>query len=310
MSGSFDPPDTVGENAVLKGTAPVVKINDYKSEIINFTRGKGRINCQLKGYFPCHNASEVIEKFAYDPEADLENTPDSVFCTHGAAVVVKWYDLKNWQHLENFLKPKREDVRQPVSRSQVAEYRSILEQDKELLKIFEQTYGKIKVDRYTVFDPAKKADKGDKMPKERHYDRDFLLVDGYNIIFAWDDLKEIAKTDINAARERLINILCNYQGFKRCEVILVFDAYKVKGNVGSIEQHHNITIVYTKEAETADMYIEKVTHQIAKNHRVRVATSDGLEQIIILGHGAMRLSATNFKAEVDEIEKAIREIIE
>ncbi|MBQ5313980.1 MAG: NYN domain-containing protein [Oscillospiraceae bacterium] len=309
MSGSFDPPETVGENAVLKGTAPVVEINDYKSEIINFSRGKGRINCQLKGYFPCHNASEVIEKFAYDPEADLENTPDSVFCTHGAAIVVKWYDVKNTMHLESFLKPKREDVRQSITRREVTEYRSILEQDKELLKIFEQTYGKIKVDKRTVFDPAKN-EKSKKMPKERHYDKDFLLVDGYNIIFAWDDLKEIAKTDINAARERLINILCNYQGFKRCEVILVFDAYKVKGNVGSIERYHNITIVYTKEAETADMYIEKVTHQIAKNHRVRVATSDGLEQIIILGHGAMRLSASNFKAEVDEIEKAIREIIE
>ncbi len=309
MSGSFDPPETVGENAVLKGSAPVVEINGYKADIINFTRGKGRINCQLKGYFPCHNASEVIEKFAYDPEADLENTPDSVFCSHGAAVAVKWYDVKNWQHLENFLKPKREDVRQPVARREVTEYRSILEQDKELLKIFEATYGKIKVDSRTVFDPAKKADK-DKPVKEHRYDRDFLLVDGYNIIFAWDDLKEIAKDDINAARERLINILCNYQGFKKCEVILVFDAYKVKGNVGSIERYHNITIVYTKEAETADMYIEKVTHQIAKNHRVRVATSDGLEQIIILGHGAMRLSASNFKAEVEEIEKAIREIIE
>ncbi|MBR5251390.1 MAG: TetM/TetW/TetO/TetS family tetracycline resistance ribosomal protection protein [Oscillospiraceae bacterium] len=310
MSGSFAPPETVGENAVLKGTAPVVKINDYKSDIVNFTRGKGRINCQLKGYFPCHNASEVIEKFAYDPEADLENTPDSVFCTHGAAIVVKWYDVKNTMHLESFLKPKRESVRQSVTRSQVTEYRSILEQDKELLKIFEATYGKIKVDSRTVFDPAKNADKQDKMPKARQYDKDFLLVDGYNIIFAWDDLKAIAKDDINAARERLINILCNYQGFKKCEVILVFDAYKVKGNVGSIERYHNITIVYTKEAETADMYIEKVTHQIAKNHRVRVATSDGLEQIIILGHGAMRLSATNFRAEVDEIEKAIREIIE
>lgn len=309
MSGSFDPPETVGENAVLKGTAPVVKINDYKSDIISFTRGKGRINCQLKGYFPCHNPSEVIEKFAYDPEADLENTPDSVFCTHGAAIVVKWYDVKNSMHLESFLKPKKEEIRQSVSRREATEYRSVLEQDKELLKIFEQTYGKIKVDSRTVFDTAKKPNR-DKPSMGHRYDRDFLLVDGYNIIFAWDDLKELAKDDINAARERLINILCNYQGFKKCEVILVFDAYKVKGNVGSIERYHNITIVYTKEAETADMYIEKVTHQIARNHRVRVATSDGLEQMIILGHGAMRLSATNFKAEVDEIEKAIREIIE
>ena len=189
------------------------------------------------------------------------------------------------------------------------EYRSILEQDKELLKIFEQTYGKIKIDKYTAFAPAKKADKKDS-GKVVKYAKDFLLVDGYYIIFAWDDLKAIAKEDINAARERLINILCNYQGFKRCEVIVVFDAYKVKGNVGSIERYHNITIVYTKEAETADMYIEKVTHEIAKNYRVRVATSDGLEQVIILGHGAMRMSASGLKTEVEEIEKAIREIIE
>lgn len=309
MSGTFEPPETVGENAVLKGEAPVVKINDYKSEIINFTRGKGRINCQLKGYFPCHNAEEVIAAMGYDPESDIENTPDSVFCPKASATVVKWHEVKDWMHLESFLKPEKEYVRQPVTRSEAVEYRSILEQDKELLKIFEQTYGKIKVDKYTAFDPAKKADKNDN-GKSVKYTKDFLLVDGYNIIFAWDDLKEIAKEDINAARERLVNILCNYQGFKRCEVIVVFDAYKVKGNVGSIERYHNITIVYTKEAETADMYIEKVTHEIAKDYRVRVATSDGLEQVIILGHGAMRMSASGLKTEVEEIEKAIREIIE
>ncbi|MBR6519234.1 MAG: NYN domain-containing protein [Oscillospiraceae bacterium] len=309
MSGSFDPPETVGENAVLKGEAPVVKINDYKSEIINFTRGKGRINCQLKGYFPCHNTDEVVAQFGYDPEKDLENTADSVFCPKASATVVKWNEVKDWMHLESFLKPKKEAVRQPITRSEVVEYRSILEQDKELLKIFEQTYGKIKIDKYTAFDPARKKEKTE-TNKTVKYDKDFLLVDGYNIIFAWDDLKATAKEDINAAREKLINVLCNYQGFKRCEVIVVFDAYKVKGSVGSIERHHNITVVYTKEAETADMYIEKVTHQIARNHRVRVATSDGLEQVIILGHGAMRMSASNLKEEVTEIEKAIREIIE
>ncbi len=309
MSGSFDPPETIGENAVLKGEAPVVKINNYKSEIINFTRGKGRISCQLKGYFPCHNADEVIKNADYNPESDLENTPDSVFCPKASATVVKWYDVKNWMHLESFFKPEKECVRQGITHSRVVEYRSILEQDKELLKIFEQTYGKIKTDRHTVFDPAKKNDKKDSS-KTIKYSKDFLLVDGYNIIFSWEELKKLANEDINAAREHLINILCNYQGFKQCEVIVVFDAYKVKGSTGSIEKHHNITVVYTKEAETADMYIEKVTHEIAKNYRVRVATSDGLEQVIILGHGAMRMSADNLKAEVDEIEKAIREIIQ
>lgn len=309
LSGSFEMPTLSQGYSVLQGSAPVVKINEYKKEFVNFTKGKGRINCSLKGYFECHNAQEVIQQTAYNPESDVENTPDSVFCPHASATVVKWNEVFDKMHLELFLKPKQNDI-PAVSKRQVSQYQNLLEQDKELLKIFEQTYGKIKTDKYTVFNTVKKEDSGNLNISKTGYQQDFLLVDGYNIIFAWDDLKEIAKEDIDAARHRLINLLCNYQGFKRCEVIVVFDAYKVKGNVGSIEKYHNITVVYTKEAETADMYIEKVTHKIAKNHRVRVATSDNLEQVIILGHGAMRLSAKNFKAEIDEIEKAIREIIE
>lgn len=309
MSGNFDAPIMNGDTSTLKGDIPVIELNNYKQEFINFTRGKGKMNCVFKGYFECHNTAQVISEIGYDAESDIENTADSVFCPHASATVVKWYDVKEKMHLESFLKPKVEDVSPIITQNQVREYRSVLEQDKELLKIFEQTYGKIKTDRYTVFNTPKKSENSSSF-KNVGYDQDYLLVDGYNIIFAWDDLKKIAESDIDTARHRLINILCNYQGFKRCEVILVFDAYKIKGNVGSIEKYHNITVVYTKEAETADMYIEKVTRKIAKNCRVRVATSDNLEQMIILGHGAMRLSARNFKQEVDQIEKAIRDIIQ
>ena len=313
MSGSFDSPLQDGEHSTLTGSAPVSEINSYNSSLINFTRGKGRISLKFKGYFPCHNAEEVIEKFAYDPEADLENTPDSVFCTHGAGFVVKWNEVKNKMHLEPFLKEKKntdDDKPVRITRRQVEQYYTSLEDDKELLKIFESTYGKIKTDKYLAMKTQPKDEKKVNKTTAVPYEKEYLLVDGYNIIFAWEHLKKIAEQDIEDARHKLANTLCNYRGFKKCEVILVFDAYRVKGNVGEISKYHNITIVYTKEAETADMYIEKVTHEIARKYRVRVATSDGLEQIIILGHGALRLSASAFLEEVQEVEKAIREYID
>ncbi len=307
MSGSFDSPMTDGDYSTLTGYAPVCEINSYGGEIINFTRGKGRIQLKFKGYMPCHNPEQVIARTGYDPESDLDNTPDSVFCTHGAGFVVKWDEVKNKMHLESFLKEKKESRPVRITPRQVEQYYSVLEADKELMKIFEQTYGKIKTDKYLAL---KSAPKENKRPNPVTYDKEFLLVDGYNIIFAWDHLKKIAEEDIEDARHKLANTLCNYQGFKRCEVILVFDAYKVKGNTGSIEKYNNITVVYTKEAETADMYIEKVTHEIGRKHRVYVATSDGLEQVIILGHGAMRLSANALLEEVTEVEKAIREYLQ
>ena len=313
MSGSFDTPGQDGESSTLTGSAPVSEINSYNATLINFTRGKGRIVLKFKGYFPCHNADEVIEKFAYNPEADLENTPDSVFCTHGAGFVVKWNEVKNKMHLEPFLKEKKAETvhRVPqVTRRRVEQYYTSLEDDKELLKIFESTYGKIKTDKYLALKTAQKEENKTRNKDAVPYEKEYLLVDGYNIIFAWEHLKKIAQDDIEDARHKLANTLCNYQGFKKCEIILVFDAYKVKGNVGEISKYHNITIVYTKEAETADMYIEKVTHEIVRKHRVRVATSDGLEQIIILGHGALRMSASALLEEITEVEKAIREYLE
>ena len=313
MSGSFESPVQDGDSSTLTGSAPVSEINSYNATLINFTRGKGRISLKFKGYFPCHNADEVIEKFAYNPEADLENTPDSVFCTHGAGFVVKWNEVKNKMHLEPFLKEKKAEISSrpaPISRRQVEQYYTSLEDDKELLKIFESTYGKIKTDKYLALKTAQKEENKSKNPNAVPYEKEYLLVDGYNIIFAWEHLKKIARDDIEDARHKLANTLCNYQGFKKCEIILVFDAYKVKGNVGEISKYHNITIVYTKEAETADMYIEKVTHEIGRKHRVRVATSDGLEQIIILGHGALRMSASALLEEITDVEKAIREYLE
>ncbi len=309
MSGNFDSPVTQGENSVLTGSAPVSEINSYSRDIINFTRGKGRIYLKFKGYMPCHNSDEIIAKIGYNRESDLENTPDSVFCTHGAGFVVKWNDVKNKMHLESFLKEKKTQRTVYTQQRQVRQYYSALEADKELMKIFESTYGKIKTDRYLALQTAHN-DRKEKEYSPLKIEKEFLLVDGYNIIFAWENLKKLATEDVQAAREKLANILCNYRGFKNLDVILVFDAYRVKGNVGSIEQYHNITIVYTKEAETADMYIEKVTHEIGKKHRVRVATSDGLEQIIIMGHGAMRLSASALWEEVKEVEKTIREFLQ
>lgn len=312
MSGTFDSPQQDGENSILVGEAPVSEINSYNSTLINFTRGKGRIVLSFQGYKPCHNRQQIIDEKGYNPESDLENTPDSVFCSHGAGFIVKWDEVKNKMHLPSFLKEKREQAERPVyvSKRQVEQYYTSLEDDKELLKIFEQTYGKIKTDKYLALKSTPKNESKIKSTNLVPYEKEYLLVDGYNIIFAWDNLKKIAQEDLEDARHKLVNILCNYRGFKKCEVIVVFDAYKVKGNPGEISKYHNITIVYTKEAETADMYIEKVTHEIGKRNHVRVATSDGLEQIIILGHGAYRVSALAFQEEVKTVEKAIKEYLQ
>lgn len=212
----------------------------------------------------------------------------------------------------NVLKADEEPEEPAVTRQRSEAYRGSLLQDKELMRIFEMTYGPIKRRSGEALHTPKPTGNSPKPGKAAPPPEgpEYLLVDGYNIIFVWEELAELAKTDLDAARHRLIQILCNYQGYRRCELILVFDAYKVKGNPGSIERHHGISVVYTKEAETADMYIEKVTHTLAKEHRVRVATSDGLEQIIILGHGAIRVPARQFQEEVWQVEEAIREILE
>lgn len=311
MGGTFSQPETYGEMTIISGNAPVAAMRDYNKEVIGYTSGKGRLNCILSGYEPCHNAEEVIEEIGYNFDTDLENPADSVFCSHGAGFAVKWNEVYDYMHLEGLSFASDEDDNEAETVRQRAEsYLDMVADDNELMQIFERTYGKVthKASSYTVrktASPQKKYGKAKPLPQGPEY----LLVDGYNIIFAWDELRELAKSGLNMARDRLIDILCNYCGFRRCELILVFDAYKVKGNTGSVEKIHNINVVYTKEAETADMYIEKTTHELGRKHRVRVATSDSLEQIIILGSGATRISADEFLHEVKEAERAIMEII-
>ncbi|MCI6740616.1 MAG: TetM/TetW/TetO/TetS family tetracycline resistance ribosomal protection protein [Bacteroidales bacterium] len=308
MGGRFSAPESQGETALLEGEAPVAGLREYQAELTRYTRGRGRLNTALKGYEPCHNAQEIIQALGYDPDADTENPADSVFCSHGAGHTVKWDQVRDHMHLDTgWGRPKEPEFTAPPPREMARRaggYISSLAQDKELMAIFERTYGPLKKDPRRAFRPVEKPAAQAAAPQPQG--PEYLLVDGYNIIFAWPDLKELAQQNLEAARQRLTDILCNYQGFARCEVILVFDAYKVKGNPGTVEKLHNISVVYTKEAETADMYIEKVTHQLGRKHRVRVASSDGLEQIIILGAGAMRLSARAFREEVDAAEKAIR----
>lgn len=267
---------------------------DYPAEVLRYTRGRGRLSWEPDGYAPCRRPEEVIAAYGYDCNADTANTADSVFCSRGAGHTVRWDEVPGMAHIQtNVLKADEEPEEPAVTRQRSEAYRGSLLQDKKLMRIFEMTYGPIKRRSGEALHTPKPTGNSPKPGKAAPLPEgpEYLLVDGYNIIFAWEELAELAKTDLDAARHRLIQILCNYQGYRQCELILVFDAYKVKGNPGSIERHHGISVVYTKEAETADMYIEKVTHTLAKEHRVRVATSDGLEQIIILGHGAIRVPA-------------------
>ena len=313
MGGSFDPPETGadGDTTLLTGTAPASTMRSYPMEVVGYTRGRGHLTLTLDGYRPCHNAAEVIEAAGYEPEHDLDNPADSVFCAHGAGFVVPWEQVRSHMHVDSGWgkTAKTEEAVQARPR-RMAAYRATLEEDAELLKIFEQTYGPIKRDPLAAFRPTQKQERPDFNAEQWEIQPEYLLVDGYNIIFAWDELNALSKESLEAARHRLMDILCNYQGFKKCVLILVFDAYRVPGSPGSIEQYHNIHVVYTREAETADMFIERVTHEIGKGRRVRVATSDGMEQVIILGHGALRVSARMFHEEVQEAEKEIRRYLQ
>ena len=341
MQGTFDPPEQSGELAILTGTAPVVAMRDYAQEVTAYTKGSGRLTCTLKGYERCHNEAEVLEAYAYDPEADLQNPTGSVFCAHGAGFVVPWDQVPDYMHVESpFREKPREEIRtgavasaqnQPGSRASAPALS--YENDKELQAIFERTYGAQKergaaqatyvagrpgwarsrssnfhsgaTGRSGAGNGADSACRGAKKPQGE----DYLLVDGYNIIFAWEDLKELAQVNLAAARDKLMDVLCDYQGFKKNTLILVFDAYKVAGNPGSVSKYHNIHVVYTKEAETADQYIEKTVHEISRNHSVMVATSDALEQVIILGQGAGRMSAQGLREELEAAKIEVRQII-
>ena len=314
MNGSCNPPEQEGERAILTGWAPVAAMRGYPAELASYTRGRGRLSCWPHGYEVCARQDAVVDALAYDPDADLENSADSVFCSHGAGFVVPWYEVEDHMHLESGLQPASR-VEEPTPATPVMAaatvYRGTIEEDKELQAIYERTYGAVK---RKEFIPRK----NDVVTEtHKHISKtpvtqlpEYLLVDGYNIIFAWDELKSLAAESLAAARQSLADILSNYQGYRKCGVILVFDAYKVKGNPGSVEKYKNIHIVYTKEAETADAYIEKATYDMRKQYRVRVATSDGMEQLIILGHGAARIPANVFLQEVQQAHTEIREIVQ
>lgn len=331
MQGTFDAPEVEGETAILKGTAAVAQMRDYQKEVVSYTHGTGKLFCSLKGYAPCKNQDEVVQNIGYDPEADLENPTGSVFCAHGAGFVVPWDQVEAYMHLQSGVDMDEldseswyEDVESAqnpgtavdnanISRNISGKngkfsYSGSYEEEEELQAIFERTFGPMKRDR-TAFQkktvhsstPATRYRAG--KPRQEEY----LLVDGYNIIFSWEELNELAKENIHAACDKLMDILSNYQGYRKCTLILVFDAYKVEGHVEEIITYHNIYVVYTKEAETADQYIEKTVHRIGRQYQVTVATSDGLEQVIIMGQGAHRISAQGLKKEIEDTEKTARE---
>lgn len=327
MQGSCGTPDLTGEMAVLTGTAPVSTMQDYPLTVAAYTKGKGRILCSLNGYAPCHNAEEVIAAAAYDAEADLENPTGSVFCAHGAGFLVEWDKVPNYMHLESKCKgssriqetvqmaapkkapkPKEADSSKSSSLA-VGRYTA---DDKELADIFNRTYGtksgKNKFEPEAVLQQQPSTVKTVIKPQEQV--EEYLLVDGYNIIFSWEELKKLSEGNLAAARQKLMDLLCNYQGFKKCTLILVFDAYKVEGFQGEIQKYHNIYVVYTKEAETADQYIEKTVHEIGRKYKVTVATSDATEQVIIWGAGALRMSAKGLQQELMETNKEIRKLLE
>ena len=341
MQGSFAEPERRGDMCILTGRAPVVNMQDYQLEVASYTRGRGRISLEVAGYWPCHNQEEVVAAAGYDPEADVENPSGSVFCSHGAGYFVPWDEVKEHMHVESpWKKQKGSDSGESVGAGMLSSGReagavreeapagpapgrgpsgktpaaggsltgSSWADDKELEAIFVRTFGEIKP-RTVSSDGPRQMTYGENAKKkgEPEEEEEYLLVDGYNIIFAWDELRELSKITIDGARQKLMDILCNYQAYRKCTLILVFDAYKVTGNTGEALDYHNIHVVYTKEAETADQYIEKLAHRIGRRNRVTVATSDGLEQLIIYGQGCLLMSARDLKEDIERVRRLIRE---
>ena len=314
MGGEAQPARTVGDETVLTGSAPVCALRDYAAEVASYTRGHGRLTCTPGSYRPCPEQEQVVKLLDYDPVADLENTPDSVFCAHGGGFPVPWDEVPAHMHLPflDLSEPMEEEIPPPQPQRQPQSYREGVALDAELQAIFEKTYGAVKP---RAFQPPPKPRKSQPEAPKRPAKPipagpEFLLVDGYNIIFAWDELKAIARDSLDSARKVLMDLLSNYQGYRKNHIILVFDAYKVPQGTGSVVKYHNIHVVYTKEAETADSYIERASYQLTREQRrVKVATSDGAEQMIIMGHGALRLSAADLKCELEQAEGEIAALI-
>lgn len=340
-NGSFSTPVTEGERSILTGTVPASTMGEYQRELAAYSRGQGQLSLSLKGYEPCHNTEEVVAAIGYEPERDTENPASSVFCAHGAGFVVDWWQVPEYAHLESGINLEPEEEGEIPGAGQIP-VRGALQNrsggssdyitQEEIEEIFRKTYGKSGQDyapyRYhsrntgsvvRAGENSAGGASGEEKSGENRYGKDrqgnrkeeaaeeYFLVDGYNIIFAWEELRSLAEVNIDSARDKLMDICCNYQGYRGGTLILVYDAYKVKGNPGSVQKYHNIYVVYTKEAETADQYIEKTVHKIGKKHHVTVATSDGLEQMIIWGEGALRMSAPGFLEEVRAVSARAQE---
>ena len=324
MYGEMDVPVTKEDFSILKGKAPVATMQGYVKEVHAYTHGKGQLNCQVCGYFPCHNTEEVIEKIGYDSEADLDNPTCSVFCAHGSGFLVPWNQVRQYMHVESYYKKDVEIVTEQkvLKREAMDSIGDEAELERIMLREFGEErkrfddYGNVyyneedrKIKKIVTEEKKTGDPKYQKRIAKSKNREEYLLVDGYNIIFAWEELNELSKISLDAARGKLMDILCDYQGYSKQNVIVVFDAYKVKGNPGSVHKYHNISVVFTKEAETADMYIEKVTHKIGKDYKVIVATSDGMEQVIIMQQGALRMSARDFKKHIEWTKKQMGDYV-
>ena len=318
MKGTFEPPEVDGENMVLSGVVPVATMQNYQREVVSYTKGRGRVSCVLQGYFPCHNAVEVVENTRYEAELDLADPTGSVFCAHGAGFVVPWYEVKHYMHIQTGLPvlgqeacaaPEPDRSGWNAGSGGGSTSAPFGADDKELEAIFTRTYGESK--RKLSYDSGPRqvvygAGTYNRTKKEEPVE-EYLLVDGYNILYAWDELRELMKVTLDGARHRLMDMLCNYQGYRGCNLIVVFDAYKVAGGTGSAQDYHNIHVVYTKEAETADQYIEKFAHEMGRKYRVTVATSDGLEQVIIRSQGCLLMSASDLAEDMERVSRQIEE---
>lgn len=312
MYGRTEPPEIYENTAILVGSCPVSTMRSYATELRAYTRGAGKISMSVGAYMPCHNADEVIERLAYNAELDERNTPNSVFCKAGSGYVVPWYEADAAMHISPDGGSENTLLEERAFKAAKVTYKGTVDEDKELMRIFESTYGKIKP---RVLSEKKENSAGDtakplKPRKLKPRGEDYVIIDGYNFIFASEKFRKLSEKDISLARDTLTRIMCDYSAFRRCKVIIVFDAYKRQGGEGSLEKYGDVSVVYTKEAETADRYIEKTTHDIAEEHNVRVVTSDYQEQLVVLGSGGLRVSATEFMKELDLNGKEIKEAIE
>ncbi len=301
MNGDFSSPEEQGEYLRLEGAAPAVKLNNYMEELVSWSHGRGRLSLTPCGYRPCADQKRIVEEIGYEPERDEENPADSVFCAHGAGMNVNWRQVPEYMHLESVLKPKQADeAPKPIQR-----YRSLSIDDRELEAIMEREFGPIRRPEYR----ARQVNAAVTEVSQISSRREHIIVDGYNLIFAWDELKALARDRLDLARERLMDILSGYAGFTGAKLVLVFDGFRTPGNPGSRTEYHNISVAFTKDGETADAYIERIVDEIGKNYAVRVVTSDNLIRLSALRSGVLRCSSGEFKGEAEWVLSQIEEVL-